>query len=262
MLLPLLSATLISGYLIVFLSIFLNLHPTILNIYESWLWIFNNSVEWLGGIDELIFKDVYFPPAFCFFSFLALGILTIGIINGKKQVTYGFAGCLIVMQLFWIHQRAELIQSEELVVFQQYGSNLMLKRKGSVFEFNNRGGLSEKQDQIVAQYESELPGAFSYRFDEQESPSDIQVDLVNESLVCILNQDIEIEEFNLKPDILIFSDAPRMNLNRILGRLRPKIVVADGSNPPGFVKRCRSTCEALGIDFHSTLAQGAFQYPK
>ena len=90
----------------------------------------------------------------------------------------------------------------------------------------------------------------------------------DKGLVCVLNEKIDLASqaalgsLAPDPDVVILSNAPRLNLERFLKQIRPRIVVADGSNHKGFVSRCRSTCQALGIEFHATLEKGAFLYPK
>jgi competence protein ComEC len=49
-----------------------------------------------------------------------------------------------------------------------------------------------------------------------------------------------------------------VHLEDLINKLQPKMVIADGSNYPSFVRRWKKTCAARGIPFHETAQQGAY----
>lgn len=62
----------------------------------------------------------------------------------------------------------------------------------------------------------------------------------------------------LKPDILIVTGSPKLNMERLLRSCRPKIVVVDGSNSNTLRKRWKTSCEKLKIPFHDTREKGFY----
>ena len=268
LLLPLLGITLVLGYSLLGGALILNLPEYVKEVFQAWLELINKSIEWLGSIDALILKGVYFPFSFWILSSLSLFLVSIGFLKRKSIFIFASGICLICMQLLWIHERVDLIRDEKLIVFHRRGESLVADRKGAVLKLKNEKELPDEMEKCLADYLSELPGDFSIERNREEIAGPMQVFYVSEALVFLINEKIDrvtpaaLGSLARDPDIVIFSNAPRLNLERLLGEIRPGIVVADGSNHNGFVKRCRESCQALGIEFHATLEKGAFLYPK
>jgi competence protein ComEC len=138
-LLPVLGSTLLFGYSVLIAASFFDLPSLVSKGLELWMGIIVKSINWLGGIDELIFEGVYFPLEFCFLTGAGLVMLTQAAAR-KKPVYLGISGfCLICMQLIWIHQRIELVRTEELMVFHIRGESLVVLRKGPVLHLKELG---------------------------------------------------------------------------------------------------------------------------
>ena len=268
LLLPLLGITLVFGYSTLGGALIFNLPEYVKEVFQAWLKLINTAIEWLGSIDALILKGIYFPFSFWILLSLSLFLVSMGFLKRKSIFIYASGICLICMQLVWIHQRVVLIRDEKLIVFHRRGESLVVSRKGTVLKLKNKKELPDDMKKLLEDYSSQLPGDFSIQRNQQETTAPMQVFYVRKALVCLINEKIDrvslaaLGSLTRDPDIVIFSNAPRLNLERLLGEIRPKIVVADGSNHKGFVQRCRSTCQALGIEFHLTLEKGAFLYPK
>ena len=63
------------------------------------------------------------------------------------------------------------------------------------------------------------------------------------------------------PDYLLLSGSPKVHLGRLLERLSPGAVIADGSNYHSLLPHWEKSCRGLGIPFHATAYQGAFITP-
>ena len=164
--------------------------------------------------------------------------------------------------------RWRALREERLLVFHHWKESLVVKRKGSIFELKNNSELSKKGMESLDAYSKIVPGDVTIQQDGSDNLAPIRLFFVNNSLVGIIDKDLDVHtlkdlaSMTRFPKVLIFTNAPRFNLDRILAKLRPEVVVVDGSNHNGFVKRCMSTCESLGIEFYATHEKGAFYYPK
>ena len=67
-------------------------------------------------------------------------------------------------------------------------------------------------------------------------------------------------DVSFKPDIIILRNSPQINLNRLLAKLQPKLVISDGSNYVSFQNRWKKTCHQKKVPFHQTSKKGAFIY--
>ena len=61
-----------------------------------------------------------------------------------------------------------------------------------------------------------------------------------------------------KPDIILLSNSPKINLERLIDSLTPEQIVADGSNYKSYVARWKATCIKRKLPFHNTNEKGAY----
>jgi competence protein ComEC len=58
---------------------------------------------------------------------------------------------------------------------------------------------------------------------------------------------------------VLLRDSPKINLERLIGCLNPKIIVADGSNYHTYLSRWAETAKKQKTRFHHTGKNGAFR---
>ena len=63
---------------------------------------------------------------------------------------------------------------------------------------------------------------------------------------------------SIQPTIIVLQNSPKLNLERLLELLQPKLVVADASNYKSYINNWESTCIKNKTPFHNTLQKGAF----
>ena len=63
---------------------------------------------------------------------------------------------------------------------------------------------------------------------------------------------------NITADYVLLMNSPKINLNRLLNVLHPKIIIADGSNYKSYIERWKTACKEREITFHQTRVDGAF----
>ena len=66
------------------------------------------------------------------------------------------------------------------------------------------------------------------------------------------------QNISFHPEYIILSQSPKINLNRLIDSLNPKVIIADGSNFKSYVKRWTETCRKRKRLFHYTGEKGAF----
>ena len=86
-------------------------------------------------------------------------------------------------------------------------------------------------------------------------------DILNTSMASILIVDssavYKLNHFN--PDVVLLRNSPKINLERLIRGLNPKIIVADGSNYHSYVSRWAETAKKQKARFHHTGKSGAFR---
>lgn len=64
---------------------------------------------------------------------------------------------------------------------------------------------------------------------------------------------------NVAPDILLLVNNPKTNMEKALQIIKPKLVVADGSNYKYYCKLWKATCKKQKIPFHNTAEKGFYK---
>ncbi|APS38687.1 MULTISPECIES: hypothetical protein [Salegentibacter] len=81
----------------------------------------------------------------------------------------------------------------------------------------------------------------------------------SETMVLIVDSTRVYKLNNFKPDLVLLRNSPKINLERLIGCLNPKIIVADGSNYHSYVSRWVETAKKQKTRFHHTGKNGAFR---
>lgn len=63
----------------------------------------------------------------------------------------------------------------------------------------------------------------------------------------------------MSPKIILLTQSPKINLERLIQIHQPKQIIADGSNYKSYIKLWKATCEKQKIPFHATTEKGLIQ---
>jgi competence protein ComEC len=63
----------------------------------------------------------------------------------------------------------------------------------------------------------------------------------------------------IQPDILIVIQSPKLNMQRLLKTVKPKVVVVDDSNFKSYVQLWKESCRKEKIPFHATCEKGFYK---
>ncbi len=78
----------------------------------------------------------------------------------------------------------------------------------------------------------------------------------NHTLIVIGKDGTYVKTRSNSP-IVLLSYSPKVNLDQLITRLQPRLIIADGSNYPSNVKRWETTCNSRGVPFKNTYDTGA-----
>jgi competence protein ComEC len=80
---------------------------------------------------------------------------------------------------------------------------------------------------------------------------------INEELILVVDS-IGVYKTSFKPDYVLLRNSPKINLNRLIDHLQPRMIIADGSNYKSYQERWFETCVKKEIPFHQTSKKGAY----
>lgn len=59
-------------------------------------------------------------------------------------------------------------------------------------------------------------------------------------------------------ETVLLRQSPKVHLEALIDSVQPKLIIADGSNYPSFIRRWEKTCSEKNIRFHATATSGAY----
>jgi competence protein ComEC len=63
---------------------------------------------------------------------------------------------------------------------------------------------------------------------------------------------------NYNPKIIVLTNSPKINFDRLLQDMKPELVIADGSNYKYIVEQWKESSSNKKVPFHATAEKGAF----
>jgi len=79
----------------------------------------------------------------------------------------------------------------------------------------------------------------------------------NESLLIVDKNGI-YDFPSLEGSIVLLRNNPKVHLDDLIEKIKPKTIVSDGSNFKSYVKRLAKTCAKYNVLLHDTAASGAY----
>ena len=162
---------------------------------------------------------------------------------------------IIGLQSIYLFNEYSTKTQEECFVFNIKKNTIITERKGTQVTVYSNDSILENIDNNLA-IKSYLVGNFC-KISAKKTLQNILY--FNDKKVLLLDSSY-VYSPNLKPDIVIIIQSPKVNLERLLQTLKPKQVVFDGSNFKTYVKRWEATCLKQKIPFHNTNEKGFYKF--
>lgn len=252
--LPLLSFIMIAGIIVMIVAIFTS-PPTILVYpFEKSIFILNKMIHYVASLESFVIQDI----SFNFYYLATLYLVIISIIIWLKKPSYNklVIACisLIFFQLALLYTKQETASQKELIVYNIKKNTLISKRNGQNITLFTRDTIEKNSTKSNA-FKSYLVGNFAVLNYSQQIKN---VLFFNGKKISIIDS-TGIYENKIQPDILILTQSPKINFDRLLIELHPKIIIADGSNSYALQKIWKASCEKKNIPFHATAEKGFYR---
>lgn len=242
------------GLFLVLVAFWTEIPSFMAKVLEKLIWLLNYIVEQIASFESFIFKDISF--SFWMMATLYLAVFALGwfwIKQNFRTIAILLVGILL-FQISYIAFDFNSANKEEFIVFQARNSSLILDRKGreltvfsshvddidlrndrAIQSFNVANGTSVKNIQKV-------PNLMFYQ---------------NKKILVLDSTSVFVS--GLKPSIVVVTQSPKLNFERILNTYKPEIVIADASNYKNVVERIRKTCRQQKIPFHAVAEKGFYR---
>ncbi|MFD2516946.1 ComEC/Rec2 family competence protein [Salinimicrobium flavum] len=249
--LPVLGFILSLGILVTILALLGQLPAFLGEAFGHTIALLNKFVAMVAGQERFLFEDVPFGISQVWsFYFLILTLIFFGYSPGFKKMIFVLAGVIGVQSVFLF--KTVTASEESLLVFHKHRSTVLALLKNEKLLVYNNNDTNVASLRLVRNYKVGQAA-------EEISSKDLQnFYAVNDKLLFLLDSTGIYSGEMKRPDYLLLTGSPRINLERMIEELQPQIVLADGNNFRSFIYRWKRTCIKKGIPFHHTGEKGAF----
>ncbi|OMQ08412.1 ComEC/Rec2 family competence protein [[Flexibacter] sp. ATCC 35103] len=247
---PILSFIMIAGIIVMIYAVFTSPPIFIIEIFEKSIYLLNKTIHIVASFEWFVIRDI----SFNFYFLLTFYLFIIAAIVWNKKPDYtkfvAFLITVILLQISFIFTKKEIESKHELIVYNTKKNTLISERRGKNIIIFTSDTISKNN--ILNTY---LVGNFA----QLKSTYKIKNTLFfNGKKIAVIDSS-GIYAAKTQPDILILTQSPKINLERILNDLQPKILIADASNSYNMQKIWRITCLKKNIPFHATNEKGFYR---
>lgn len=216
------------------------------NVLIDWM---NNFTAWIVQFETFIIKNIAFHEVLVVLLYVIIGSVIHLIYNPKIKQVMPVLFSVILFQMGYFLLNSKEKNNNEFVVFNVMKHNLFVETKNNLAVF-----YTDDIPKSKSTIEAYSRGKFvkNYRIEPVKN-----VYAFKKKILCIDSLGVYNEK--QKPEIVVLTQSPKINLNRLINRIKPKQIIADGSNYKSFVKLWKATCEQEKIPFHATAEKGFYR---
>jgi len=252
LIIPALGLILGMGMLVILLALLNWLPDFLVAIYDTLIRWMNDIIAWVAEQEAFVFRNISFDAVQLVFAYgiLICAVLFLSKPNFKKAISLAIA--IIGFQLWSFYAAYETKQKDALLLAHQTRNSVLIHQGGENLAVTAKD--VERTQKMVADYQvaeriasvNYLPSQNSYQWNNKRI-------LVIDSLGVYPK---ETENF----EYLVLTQSPKLNLERLIDRASPKVIIADGSNYRSYVTRWAATCKKRKLPFHYTGEKGAYYF--
>ena len=251
---PFLGIILGMGYFMLVLNQFDYLPEFYIKIYVGVIRMMNQVIEMLAGLDLLIFRGVFFTVLLLLFSYMLIAFLIYWMRNPSAKWTIAILFSMLIIMTTLFVEKGLTQTGNSFIVFHLYKHSLVLNRfSGKGYVFESLSGENPIKQRLLNDYQLEH---LALKLEEANKMKHLF--RIGDQRIMVIDHPNIKTDFGFKPDILILMNSPKINLDRLLKEVHPKIIVADGSNFYTYKSLWQRTAEKSKIIFYDTAKKGAF----
>jgi competence protein ComEC len=253
-LIPFLSVIMAAGVLLMLLAYF-NLIPVFLSkMVELSITFTNTYIKWIASIETFVIKNI--PLSFALLLASYLLIFTWIIWFKKPSFTKMRLGLIsvLIFQIVFVATHWREQSKKEFIVFNAKQNTILAERIGQKVTLYSKDSLTENsfEKRMVQSY-------VTANFCTLKEPTFLTNTAFFNSTKILIIDKTSVYNTSIKPDVIILRDSPKVNLERLLLTIKPKLIIADASNYKSYVSAWKRTCTTEKIPFHSTYEKGFYK---
>ena len=223
-------------------------------ILEISIFYLDKIISWIASLEQFLIKDIPLNIPLLISSYLVIISTIIAFEQKRFKNLVWVLLAVIMLQLSALATKWKVQNQEELIVLNTSKNPQLIERNGtSATLFANDSLLKNSKNNI--QLSSYLTANFSSLQHKNKLKNLIYF---KGNKILLIDSTLAYPK-TIQPDILIITQSPKINFDRLLQTIKPKIVVADASNYKAIQKRWKTTCYQQKIPFHATSEKGFYK---
>jgi competence protein ComEC len=212
----------------------------------------NGFVGWVSQQEAFLFKDIPFNFLYLLASYVFIIALVQLLLKRNYQTLRVFLIAILIFQGAMVFTNYSK-PTHEFVVFHKSRYSLLGNTlRHRMIIAHDLDSTASSKNNIIRDY------SVGNYIDTIEEDSLQPVYLLNDKKLLVIDSLGVYNIKSFKPDYVLLRQSPKINLNRLIDSIKPKQVIADGSNYTSYVENWKTVCEKRKIPFHATGNMGAF----
>ena len=221
--------------------------------YGDVISILNKVVAFVARQESFLFSEISFSALKMIFAYSLIisGFQLFLKLNTKR--CFLFFASILAFQCVLILEKYTIAQKSEFIVFHKSKNSIIGIRKGSSFElYHSMDSLQISSQKLLINYK------VGENISSQNYHKLSNLMYYDKQVVLIIDKDGLYDIKELNNPIVLLRQSPKINLQRLVKKLKPAIIIADGSNYKSYIENWKTTCENLKTPFWTTYNQGAY----
>lgn len=249
---PFLGIILGFGILVILLAVLNSLPQFLADIFGNIIDLMNSFVSWVSHQDLFLLKNISFSLLYaCAFYVLIITSTRLVIKKNYSNLKLFLIAILFVQGAFIYNEYSRPLN--EFIIFNKSRYSLLGNTTNNkIVVANDFDSITKTKNKIIIDY---TVGNGIHTIEEQTISSIYQL---NDKYLLVIDSLGVYETKSIKPDLVLLRQSPKINLNRLIDSLKPKQIIADGSNYKSYINRWKAICKKRKLPFHNTSENGAF----
>ncbi len=247
---PFLGLILGIGILIIVLALLNALPQFLVDVFSLIISSMNNLMKWLSLQESFLFKDISFNG----WQVITAYIFTIAIVQFALRKNYKWLQLTLV----------SIILYQGVLTYTKYDNSTNSLTIFHKSRYTIIGNKTNKNLEVFSDLDSLKQFSSLKNFEIGNTISSISQSSIPSVLKAYNKHVLIIDSLGVynitqfKPEYILLTQSPKVNINRLIDSLQPIQIIADGSNYKSYVARWKSSCLKQKIPFHYTGEKGAF----
>jgi len=251
---PFLSIIMALGVLVMVLAAFDYVPFYLAKSLEWSIYILDKIINSIASFEQFIIQDIPFN----WYFLASLYLLIIATIIWFQKPSFNRLSlvliAVIIFQITYFETRWAIQNQKELVVFNSKKTTLITERNGENVTLYANDSLLK-----IARKNKPLNSYLMGNFSHLQTKKNLQNLLFFNGKKILVLDSLGVYPENSNPDILVLTQSPKINLDRLFKTTKPKMIVADASNYRTYIDLWKATCVKEKIPFHATGEKGFYR---